>query len=112
MSKDYCEEIVHQLELVGNVTYRFMFGGYGLYLDGIIFAIIADNELYFKVDDTNKQDYLDYDSVPFTFESKGKSMSMSYYLVPQEVLDDIDLLCGWAKKSYNVSLKSKTKKKR
>jgi len=57
MSKEYCEYIIDQLSDWGNVTSKKMFGGYGLYYRGKIFALIIEEILYFKVDASNKTDY-------------------------------------------------------
>ena len=56
----------------GEMTSKSMFGGHGIYKNGIIVAFIAHDELYFKVDESNKSQYEDFDSEPFIFESKGK----------------------------------------
>ena len=63
---------------VSGVTCRAMFGGYGLYKDQVIFAIIVNNQLYFKVDQRNRAQYEAYDSQPFSYEKNGKSYQMSY----------------------------------
>ncbi len=58
-SKDFCQSIVQHLNQLGPVNSRAMFGGYGLYLEGIMFALIAYDVLYFKVGDTNHDDYVE-----------------------------------------------------
>jgi DNA transformation protein and related proteins len=74
---------------IDGVTARAMFGGYGLYKDGIIFGIIADDELFLKVDDTNKEEYEAFDSSPFTYErGNHKKTTMSYWRIPEEILEN------------------------
>jgi len=70
-SNEFVEYITEDLlaELKG-VTSRAMFGGYGIYKDGIIFGIIVDDELYFKVDDTNREEYEKMGSSPFVYRTK------------------------------------------
>ncbi len=92
-----------------------MFGGFGVYRSGQIFAIVVEDMLYFKVDDTNRPDYEIAGSEPFTYEAKGgKRQSMAYWLVPPDILDDPEQLAQWAEKAYQVGLyatKNKLKKK-
>jgi len=96
-------------DLLGNIsgiTSRAMFGGLALYRDGTIFGIVADSELYFKVDDGNRAEYEAGMSHPFTYtRSDGKKVSMSYWLVPAEFMDDRDGLLALIEKSVAVSQK-------
>lgn len=111
MSQEYCDYLTDLLTPWGEVTFKAMFGGYGLYRQGKIFAIVVEDTLYFKVGDSNRMDYEAAGSTPFTYESKGKPVAMSYWQVPVDVLDDTDTLCTWAEKAYQVALQSKTKKR-
>ncbi len=107
MSKEYCEYIIDQLSDWGNVTSKKMFGGYGLYYRGKIFALIIEEILYFKVDASNKTDYENADSTQFSYQAKGKTIQVSYWQVPIDVLDDREELANWAEKAYLVSLNNK-----
>ena len=92
------------LSRLRGVTARAMFGGHGLYLNGVIFGLIADEILYFKVDDSNRQDYQKRGSRPFAYDSaRGKKVTMSYWEVPSEILDDADLAAEWARCSAGIS---------
>ncbi|MEK7559368.1 MAG: TfoX/Sxy family protein [Patescibacteria group bacterium] len=101
------EEVLREIP---GITSRSMFGGWGIYKDGIFFALIADNQLYFKVDDSNKKDYQNLGSEPFVYESKHGKMTMSYWLLPEEVMSDKERLKDWVDKSVEASIKSKKKK--
>jgi DNA transformation protein and related proteins len=69
--------------------------------------------LYFKVDDTTKPDYEDHGSSPFVYEMpNGKEMAMSYWQLPEEVMEDSQELEQWVAKAVEASLRSKAKKKR
>lgn len=108
--KDY---IVDQLEQLGWVTVKKMFGGAGIYYDGLIFGLLADDILYFKVDDSNRSDYERAGMKPFRpFEDKP--MIMPYYEVPVDILEDRELLADWARKALSASSNKppKPKKKR
>ena len=101
---DYVLEI---LSNHGNITTKSMFGGYGIYKDKIIVAIVISDELYFKVDDQNKENYIQMKSEPFSYTSNGKRVAMSYWKVPIDVLEDSDLLKIWLEKSYDASIRKK-----
>jgi DNA transformation protein len=79
-----------------------MFGGAGLYFDGLFFALIADDILYFKVDDSNRPDYEAAGMGPFR-PFPDKSTVMRYYEVPIEVLENRDALREWAEKARRVA---------
>ncbi len=103
------EDVLRDIE---GVTARAMFGGYGLYRNGIVFGIIADDELYFKVDEKNRAEYEAHDSEPFTYEAiKGKRVAMSYWKVPADILEDPEALLKWINTSVQASKRSKSKKK-
>jgi len=102
--KDY---IMEALAPVGGVTARAMFGGFGLYKGGVMFGLIAMDELYFKVNDSNQADYAARKSKPFVYEGKTKAITISYWRVPEDVLEDAEELKLWVKKAYDVALKSR-----
>ena len=84
-----------------------MFGGYGLYLDGLMFGLIANDVLYFKVDDQNRQSYIDAGSGPFTYEGKSRPVEMSYYRVPDELMDDPGRIAEWAELAHQAAQRSR-----
>ena len=98
------------LNHIEGITSRAMFGGYGIYKDGFIFAIIADSNLYFKVGESNLQDYKSIGSEPFVYEQGNhKKTTMSYWLIPDELLYDKEEIQERVEKSVAVS-KAKRKK--
>ncbi len=85
------EFVVHlqdQLEALGPVQVKYMFGGRGIFLDNLMFALVADDVLYLKADDQNEKNFLDLDLEPFTYHKKGKPFSLSYFEAPEEAMDD------------------------
>lgn len=77
-------------------TVRRMFGGHGLFLDGLMFALVADDRLYFKADDENRALFEDAGSEPFTYLRRGKPASLSYFSAPDDALEDREVLLHWA----------------
>ena len=86
VSNEYRTFIQDQLEGFGPVTVRAMFGGAGVFRDGIMFGLIADETLYFKIDDTTKGDFEAEGSEPFVYTKAGKATAMSYWRVPETAL--------------------------
>lgn len=104
VSEEYLEHVVEKLEYIGQVTTKKMFGGVGIYLDGLFCALIGDDVLYFKVDDTNRPDYEAADMGPL--------MNLQYYQVPAEVFEDPETLRVWANKAMDVARRKSSGKKR
>ncbi len=88
---------------------RAMFGGFGLYKFGVIFGMIVSDQLYFKVDKDNLEDYEKHDCKPFTYIHGSKSVKMSYYEVPEEIWENKDELKVWIDKAVAASMKAKKK---
>lgn len=109
VSPGYRNFVVEQLEHISSITSKSMFGGVGLYADGFFFALIADDQLYFKVDDSNRPDFEAADMGAFSPYGDGRTMQ--YYEVPIGVLEDIDALRTWAEKAIEVAQHAKKGKK-
>lgn len=104
VSDEYLTYVADQLECLGPVQSKRMFGGAGLYFDGLFFAVIADDVLYFKVDDSNRADYEAEGMEAFRpFPDKNRSMVMGYYQVPIDVLENKETLKEWAEKALRVA---------
>lgn len=83
-----------------------MFGGVGIYAGDLFFALIDDDTLYFKVDDSNRSDFEERDMGPFRpFGESGEVMQ--YYAVPPDLLEDVDALRSWVDKSLFVARQKK-----
>ncbi len=94
--------VLDQLAELGDVTSRKMFGGVGLYCDGLFFGIIARDELYLKVDDKTRADYEAVGSHAFKPYADRPS-TMQYYKVPLEVLESAPELVKWARRAASVA---------
>ena len=108
--REYNEYVLRDvLGHIEGVTSRAMFGGYGLYLNGVIFGIItAPDELRFKVGDSNRAQYEEWGSTPFVFIGKkrgSKPMVMQEYLVPEEIQEDREKVKEWLLQSVELSKK-------
>ena len=104
----------HVVDMLGPVgaTARRMFGGHGIFLDGLMFALIADDRLYFKADDDNRAIFEDAGSEPFTYMRRGKPASLSYWSAPDDALEDPTELRGWAEHGIASARRAAAAKKR
>lgn len=103
VTKDYLQYVLEQLGGVPRVTSRRMFGGIGLYSDGVFFGLIDNDTLFFKVDDSNRGDYTSRGMPAFRPFPDKPDLSMSYFTVPADALEDRDELATWARKSIAVA---------
>jgi DNA transformation protein len=106
MKSGFAEYVVNDL-LSGmeGVRARAMFGGHGIYKGDTMFAIIADDELYYKVDGSNRRDFESFGSEPFRYTVRGKKpVTMSYWKLPAEILDDRERLAEWTEKAVRVAI--------
>jgi DNA transformation protein and related proteins len=110
VSDDYRDFVLEQLRPAGRVTMRRMFGGVGLYLDGLFFALIDDDTLYFKTSDSNRGRYEKAESRPFCPDPREPGKTMAYWQVPAEVLEDPDELVVWAREALAVAMQAKSKR--
>jgi DNA transformation protein and related proteins len=105
VSPDYLDYLRDQLEAFGPFDVRRMFGGAGLFRDGLMFALIVDDVLYFKVDDRNRPDFEAAGMTPFSYQRKGRMAALkSYYEAPPELSDDADGLADWARQAFGAAL--------
>lgn len=85
---EFAETVEDVLQVVGPAYLRAMFGGYGVFLDGVMFGLIAYDVLYLKVDDTSRENFDQAGLEPFVYEAKRGPVVMSYHRAP-------DLLHDW-----------------
>ena len=101
---DYLHEVFGQF---GPIQPRRMFGGYGIFHKGLMFALVADDVLYLKADETIASHFEERELEQFSYEKNGKAFRMSYYMAPEEVFDDPEVAKVWAARSYAAALRSK-----
>lgn len=99
--------VVEQLTRVrSDIRTRSMFGGVGVYAGELFFALIDDDLVYFKVDDSNRPAFVVRGMGPFMPGDSGEVMQ--YYQVPEEILEDIEELGSWMEQSVEVARRKKS----
>jgi DNA transformation protein len=105
VSESYRVFVLEQLGRVVPVTARSMFGGVGIYAHGLFFALIAEDRLYFKVDDQTRPDFERRHMEPFRpFEDEN---TMGYYELPADILEDAVQLAPWVQNAIDVAARAK-----
>ncbi len=108
----FLNEVLGRLAPIG-ARGRSMFGGFGIYVDDVMMALIADDVVYFKTDESNRGDFEDRGTGPFMYAGKrGKPIAMSYHEVPDDILEDPDDLLLWAEKAVAVARRNKKPKRK
>lgn len=104
--------VVESLRALGPVGARPMFGGHGLFMDGLMFGLITDDQLYFKVDDGNRPAYEARNLQPFAYRNKDRTVVTSYREAPSEGFDDPEILCAWASEACAAARRADARKRR
>ena len=108
MSSEFSDFLIGQMAGFGPVSARRMFGAAGLYRDGIMFAILADDVLYLRVDEDTRRDFEAEGLESFSYGTKsGRNTIMSYMRAPERCLEDTDEMADWCRKAYEAALRVK-----
>jgi DNA transformation protein len=102
------------LEPLGRIAMRPMFGGHGVYCDGVFFAIVIDGRLFLKVDDETRAEFQAAGSAPFVYRGQAAPIEMSYWNVPEQAMDSAEDMRPWAQMAIAAALRKpvKTTKRR
>lgn len=84
-----------------------MFGGHGVYHDGLMFGLVDDGALYLKADATTVHEFESRGLEPFIYVKDSKPMKMSYFLAPEEIYDDLDSAREWAARAFAAATRAK-----
>ena len=99
--------LCERLAPLGHIRPKAMFGGFGVYCDGLFFAIVIDDQIFFKVDANSRPEFEAAGCEPFTYMVRGKRQSMSYYALPEEAVDDDPAFLGWAYRGLGAALRAR-----
>ncbi|HIV70271.1 MAG TPA: TfoX/Sxy family DNA transformation protein [Candidatus Aquabacterium excrementipullorum] len=103
----FANQVVEQMAAFAPVQAKPMFGGFGIYRDGLMFALITQEQLYFKADDQTEPVFTREGLNPFTYESKGKTARLRYYEAHAEVFDDPQRMAWWARLAYDCAVRNR-----
>lgn len=103
---EFVDYVVELMSDWATVSARRMFGGHGLYREGLMFALIAEDELFFKTDSNNMAQFERAGSRPFVYQSKDRSVQMSYWSAPAASLDSPAEMREWCQSAYAAALRA------
>jgi DNA transformation protein len=111
VSASYRTFVLEQLARVApRIRGKSMFGGVGIYSGDHFFALIDSDTLFFKVDDTNRADFIAARMKPWSPFEDGKE-SAGYYELPPDLLEDPDAMKPWVEKAIAVAATKRSAKK-
>jgi DNA transformation protein and related proteins len=97
-SESFADFLRERLAPLGRVTTRRMFGKTGVFCDGLMFGMVTDDTLYFRVDDHNRAAFKEAESFPpLNYEKKGRTIDLSFWRAPERLLDEPDEFVTWAR---------------
>jgi DNA transformation protein len=102
---DFIPFVQELMEGWAPVSARRMFGGHGLYHEGLMFAIVMDQRLYLKADEVNRPQFEALGLAPFTYAMKGKEVALSYWAAPDAIFDEPSEAVRWAQSSWDAALR-------
>lgn len=105
---DYLPEVFSEF---GSIALRKMFGGHGVYHQGLMFGLVADDTLFLKVDAASLPLFEREGLPPFVYSDRnGRTATMSYRQAPDEIFDDRELAALWARRAFEAALRAQSKK--
>ncbi|MEP7180944.1 MAG: TfoX/Sxy family protein [Betaproteobacteria bacterium] len=110
---DFVEHVVELMRRTAGPTARAraMFGGHGLYADGIIVGILIDDVVYLKTDDGNRAEFVARDLEPFVYRMRhGDAITMSYHRAPDEAMESPDAMADWLRSAMGAAGRAAAKK--
>jgi DNA transformation protein len=111
VSDDFVDYVMELLGPFGTVTARRMFGGHGICLDGLMFAIISEDALYLKADDMSRVEFEQAGCEIFGYARQGKRATLNFYRAPEDAMESPDLMLPWARSAYAAALRANAKKR-
>jgi DNA transformation protein and related proteins len=107
----FLEDTLELLEPLGLIRPRAMFGGWGLFCDGVMMGLILRERLYLKTDETTRPAFQAAGGEPFVYDGgKGAPVTLSYWTPPSEAEDDAHALLPWARRALEAALRTAAQK--
>ena len=110
MSDEFIEYVTELFGPFGTVGARRMFGGHGVYLDGLMFAIVSEDTLYLKADEMNRIEFEQAGCEMFSYARKGKRATLGFFRAPADAMESPELMLPWARTAYAAALRTNAKK--
>lgn len=97
-SASFAEFLREQLAPLGHISMRRMFGKTGVFCQGVMFGMVTEDTLYVRVDDHNRETFKEAEAYPpLNYAKQGNSIDLSFWRVPERLIDEPDELVTWAR---------------
>lgn len=103
---EFLEFVIGQMAGLGRITARAMFGGHGLYCNGLFIAIVTGDALYFKADAQSQPRFEACGLLRFQYQARGKTVQLLYYAAPTEVYDDRRAMVDWGQLALAAAVRT------
>lgn len=111
VSEDFLEHVLDLLKAVGQIEARRMFSGVGLFREGLMFGLIADDVLFLKVDEESQSQFDEEELEPFAYQGKSRQVSLRYRRAPERLLEDDQEMTVWALAAIGVARRAAARAK-
>jgi len=110
MSDEFIDYVMELLGPFGTVRPRRMFGGCGIYLDGLMFALVSQDMLYLKADEMNRVEFEQAGCEIFGYTRQGRRAALNFFRAPEDAMESPELMLPWARSAYAAALRANAKK--
>src|SRR6476469_3694789 len=112
-SETYADFLREQLAPLGHLSLRRMFGKTGVFCNGVMFAMVTENTLYFRVDELNRVTFKEAEAFPpLNYEKKGDTIDLAFWRVPERLFDEPDEFVAWAQAALAAAHRVAAKRER
>jgi DNA transformation protein len=110
MPDEFIEYVMELFGPFGTVGARRMFGGHGVYLDGLVFALVSEDTLYLKADEMNRVEFEQAGCDIFEYARNGRRAALNFFRAPEDAMESPELMLPWARTAYAAALRTNAKK--
>lgn len=107
---EFIDYVIELLGPFGTVSAKRMFGGWGVYLDGLMFALVAREGLWLKADEINRGEFEAAGCEMFAYERGGAQATLAYYRPPVDAMEAAGALVPWARSAYAAALRANARR--
>ena len=105
MADAFIEHLHDLFAALGPISTRAMFGGHGVYFDGLIIGLVIDDALYLKTDDQTRTQFEAIGCAPFVYTGQQQPITMSYWSLPDDAMESPQAMLPWAKLAFEAALR-------
>jgi len=113
VSDSFAEFLREQLQPLGRISLRRMFGKTGVFCDGVMLGMVSDNMLYLRVDEQNRTAFKEAEAYPpLNYQKQGNMIDLAFWRAPERLFDEPDELLGWARLALAAARRVAAKRRR